>query len=455
MRGLVVGLMVTAAVVTGAGIVSRGVATAATDRAADSFERADGAIGTSETGQPWRVVGQTCFGCSPLFQVAGRRARIARDTGYPTVGHAVVGTGLTSGYRVDADISMSPTPERANVGLSAMFRNGDNHLFCKIEVSHGNPLGLLTIGKTQAAHVTSLLAFRRQVGLRTDTTYHLALAVPTDPRSDPVTCTVSDTGGRQIASVKYRLNSSEMRAFGTATEQGLRIKVEFDEDDSGSTWDDFRVSTDTAPPAPTTTVPSTTTPPPATTIPPPTTTIPPPATTIPPPATTIPPPTTTIPPPSTTTPPPPTNDDCVVSRDGGVATLVWGARGGQQVVRRDGRWLTTLAIGTSSYVDATAPDGAAYLIRSSLGGLVVEHLCGPALTGPLAPAVRCRLQNVGPDAQLSWVDEGGVHVVRRDDAYLATAGTGVAGFIDANAPVGASYVVRTWTGTQYSDRPCG
>ncbi len=55
---------------------------------------------------------------------------------------------------------------------------------------------------------------------------------------------------------------------------------------------------------------------------------------------------------------------------------------------------------------------------------------------------------------LQWLDEGGKHVLRRNDRWLATPGSGTSSYVDESSPAGATYVVRTWLGSQSADRSC-
>jgi hypothetical protein len=217
-------------------------AAAAVQLAGDSFSRSNGAIGSAESGQAWQIFGQNCGGCNPKFFVEGGAARIDPASRLPTVGHAVVDTNVSSGIRVEADIRLSPTYHRANTGLSALYKDKSNHLFCKIEVTDGRPSGLLSIGETQGGKITSLLASKTGLGLKNGSTYHLAIDVPADVASSSVACTVSSEQGSTIASVSYRLNSGDRSAYGAGDKQGLRTKVASDEDDTRSTWDNFVVS---------------------------------------------------------------------------------------------------------------------------------------------------------------------------------------------------------------------
>ncbi len=55
---------------------------------------------------------------------------------------------------------------------------------------------------------------------------------------------------------------------------------------------------------------------------------------------------------------------------------------------------------------------------------------------------------------LTWNDEGGVHVLRRNGSWLVTPGSGVSTYTDFDAPVGASYELRTWIGGERIDHLC-
>ncbi|MFN8233906.1 MAG: hypothetical protein U0V56_10700 [Actinomycetota bacterium] len=153
---------------------------------------------------------------------------------------ATVDTGRATGIEVVSRITLSPTRERANVGLVGLFVDRMNHLTCKLEVSEGHPDGLLAIGEELDGRTTSLLSSRTGVGLRNGASYRLVLTIPTDPASAPVRCRVQGSGvGRQT--VAFRLGSESLAAFGGGTGQGLRIKIFGDEDDGGSAWRDFLV----------------------------------------------------------------------------------------------------------------------------------------------------------------------------------------------------------------------
>lgn len=153
---------------------------------------------------------------------------------------ATIDTGRSTGIVISTDITLSPTPRRANVGLIGLFEDRMNHLTCKLEVSEGHPKGLLAIGDQRNGKTTSLLAERDGVGLRSAKTYHLAFTIPKSPADRPVRCAVSG-GGIDPVAVSLQLTAAKLGAYGDGTGQGLRIKIFDDEDDGKSSWDNFLV----------------------------------------------------------------------------------------------------------------------------------------------------------------------------------------------------------------------
>jgi hypothetical protein len=206
----------------------------------DGFDRAPGPIVRADSGQEWATHGLSCPECHPAFDTDGRRASMSPGADQVFVWLATVDTGRATDVEVAAEITLSPTPERANVGVVALFVDRKNHLTCKIEVTEGHPDGLLSIGEELAGTTTSLLAERDRVGLRNGGTYRLVLSVPRSLGSRPVTCSVTGEGIRKTR-VSHVLSSEGLSAYGDGTSQGLRIKIFDDEDDGGSSWDDFLV----------------------------------------------------------------------------------------------------------------------------------------------------------------------------------------------------------------------
>ena len=185
---------------------------------------------------------------------------------------------------------------------------------------------------------------------------------------------------------------------------------------------------------------------------------------------------------------------CLVELSDSTATLSWFDGGGTHVIRRDGRWLATPGSNESSFVDQSSPPSATYLVRTWIGGNSQRSgLCSSITTDVLDhhyhdraggviehhdhhldvdvdvdifddhddhddhPATSvdrlCFVRN-GSAVTLRWLDEGGTHVLRRNDRWLATPGRDTSTFVDDPSPPGATYVLRTWLGSQFVDKSC-
>jgi hypothetical protein len=206
----------------------------------DDFERDPGPITEAPSGQVWETWTIAYPEYHPVFTTNGSRASMAPGADHGQIWLATIDSGLATGVRVSADITMSPTPLHANVGLLALFEDARNHLSCKIEISPLHPQGLLTFGDQRNDVAGYRLAPLEHIGFVNGHTYHLELAVPADLSTDPVRCEVS---GEDIApaSVELRLNALQRSAYGAGTKQGLRIHIVDDEDDGGSTWDNYEI----------------------------------------------------------------------------------------------------------------------------------------------------------------------------------------------------------------------
>ena len=207
----------------------------------DDFAAIDGSLVRAPSGQPWVALGLSCSDCHPTFEAHHGRAFLGATAQHNSTWFATVDTAQAAGIAVSATIRLSPTLDRANAGLVALFTDRENHLVCKIEVTEGNPDGLIAIGDERNGVQASLLSYRREIGLRNGVKYRLEMTIPERPERRPVRCTVSRPGIRQ-RSAAYRLPADALAAYGAGTSQGLRIKIFEDEDDGGSSWDDFLVA---------------------------------------------------------------------------------------------------------------------------------------------------------------------------------------------------------------------
>ena len=115
-----------------------------------------------------------------------------------------------SAFVVEANIRLSSTFRRANAGLTVLWRNAANHIFCKIEVTSGRPTGLMSIGRKLNNVTASLLAFRAGTGFVNGQTYRVACS----RLGNRLTMTVSGGNLQSSLSVGYTLTSADLAAFG-------------------------------------------------------------------------------------------------------------------------------------------------------------------------------------------------------------------------------------------------
>jgi hypothetical protein len=107
----------------------------------------------------------------------------------------------------------------------------NDNFFCKIEVTNGNPNGLMSIGRRIGGATASLLASAKNTGYVNGGTYHVVCGRV----GNVITMTV---GPRTIS---YMLTKSDLAAVGSATRVGLRTHLAPDEDDLLSSYDNFVV----------------------------------------------------------------------------------------------------------------------------------------------------------------------------------------------------------------------
>ena len=136
--------------------------------------------------------------------------------------------------RVEADLTLSS--RRSNAGLTVLWKDHNNHLWAKLEISPGNPGGLMTIGRRRYGKVTSLLSSARG-GLVAGAKYHVLLRVE-DGVAKFTATGLSVSFSRTIT---YRLSSQDLAAFGSGDYAGVRAKYLYDEDDGNSRWDNLKV----------------------------------------------------------------------------------------------------------------------------------------------------------------------------------------------------------------------
>jgi len=188
--------------------------------ASDNFNRPDGPIGAA-----WTQYNGT-------WVVSGNEAAV---TAAGHISEATRKIGLSNNYSVSANITLSPTPLRANAGLTTNYVDHNNQLFCKVEVTAQHKGGFLSIGHILGGVANSLLAYKTKVGVVNGGTYHMEVK-----RSGPkVRCTVSGGGLAAPSSVTYSVPRREGRALSKGRKAGLRSRWESDENDGLSRWDNF------------------------------------------------------------------------------------------------------------------------------------------------------------------------------------------------------------------------
>lgn len=86
---------------------------------------------------------------------------------------------------------------------------------------------------------------------------------------------------------------------------------------------------------------------------------------------------------------------------------------------------------------------------------VPEPVPEPEPVEPPAIAGRsCTVSRDGVTNVLSWDDDGGNHVLRRDDQWLATPGPGTSSFVDLDGLATSTYELRTFSGGNREDLQC-
>jgi hypothetical protein len=203
--------------------------------ATDTFERPNGpGLGTADLGGAWSTDSKGSW------SIEDGAARVSSG---PPCDKTVAWLTLTVSdrFQVASDITLSPTLNRANVGLLVSGAGPNDHLWAKLEVSPGHPDGLVTIGKMDPILGTvSLLSPMHDVGMVNGDTYRTTVTV--DGGSVTVLVTGLTDPSFAPASVSYDLTPAERSTYGGNLQAGLRLRVCGDEDDLGSRWRSFRVT---------------------------------------------------------------------------------------------------------------------------------------------------------------------------------------------------------------------
>ena len=76
---------------------------------------------------------------------------------------------------------------------------------------------------------------------------------------------------------------------------------------------------------------------------------------------------------------------CTAAVGGGSVTLEFDVGDQRPIIRRNGFWLATAAVGSTSFTDFVAPNGATYVVRTRPGGVSTDIACTPAIDDPVDP----------------------------------------------------------------------
>ena len=195
----------------------------------DSFS--DGEAAISDSGGAWTQVNHS-------WSVVDGQAVATADR--MRIGYAIMETPVSDAFTVQADITTSPTHDRAAPALVTNWVDNKNNMVTKLEVTPGHPGGMLAVGDQINGQIHSTLCKVDRLGLTNGATYRLTVTRTGDVVTGSVT---SLADGSLIGSCSALLSTEALEAFGTGTGQGLRVKIKDDEDDGGSSWDNFAVFT--------------------------------------------------------------------------------------------------------------------------------------------------------------------------------------------------------------------
>jgi hypothetical protein len=185
----------------------------------------------------WRQVNAT-------WRVGNGVARVNAKSVDPitNVGYAVINMKGThkSGLRIQSQVRLSPG--KSNVGIVGPYKNVENHLFCRVEITPAHPLGMVVVGHRLKGGEPTVSKYKVGLKLMPGQVYKLV----TERHRKLITCALWRQN-MNITTIRYKLSPAELAAFGGAKKAGLRIRLvargnRRDEDDGRSKFQDFRVS---------------------------------------------------------------------------------------------------------------------------------------------------------------------------------------------------------------------
>jgi hypothetical protein len=91
------------------------------------------------------------------------------------IGYSVMATPVSDAFTVQADITLSPTYDRAAPALVTNWVDNKNNMVTKLEVTPGHPGGMLAVGDQIDGQIHSTLCKVDRLGLTNGATYRLAV----------------------------------------------------------------------------------------------------------------------------------------------------------------------------------------------------------------------------------------------------------------------------------------
>jgi hypothetical protein len=158
------------------------------------------------------------------------------------VGYAVINMKGTHkrGLRIQSQVRLSPG--RSNVGIVGPYKDVENHLFCRVEVTPAHPLGMVVVGHRLRGGEPTVQKSKSALHLQPGAVYRLV----TERHRALITCALWRKG-TNVTTIRYKMKPAELSAFGGGKKAGLRVRLvslgtRRDEDDGRSKFQDFRVS---------------------------------------------------------------------------------------------------------------------------------------------------------------------------------------------------------------------